>query len=80
VRITLVSGAEYEGTYAQGSDSGSCRLNRLVQKKLPNSIEVNGAGRKEPTHMMSFQRKDITEAVVLPGNSGKAEGRAPNGS
>lgn len=80
MRLTLVSGAEYEGTYAQGPDSASFRLNRLVQKKLPNSIEVNGAGRKEPIPTMSFPRKDVTEAVVLPGNSGKAEGRAPNGS
>ncbi|KAM7208528.1 hypothetical protein V8F20_001209 [Naviculisporaceae sp. PSN 640] len=30
--------------------------------------------------MMSFQRKDITEAVLLPGNPGKPEGKAPNGN
>lgn len=80
MRITLASGAEYEGTYAPGPDAASCRLTRLVQKKLPNAIEVNGSSRKEPQSMMSFQRKDITEAVVLPGNSGKAEGKAPNGT
>ncbi|KAM7189397.1 hypothetical protein V8F33_010085 [Rhypophila sp. PSN 637] len=53
---------------------------RVAQKKLPNPVELNGSNRKDPQSMMSFQRKDLTEAVVLPGNTGKAEGKAPNGN
>lgn len=79
MRITLASGAEFEGTYNNGPEPTSCRLTMVSQKKLPNSADIqNGAGRREqPT--MSFQRKEITEARVLPGNASKGDGKAING-
>ncbi|KAK3321172.1 hypothetical protein B0T19DRAFT_260357 [Cercophora scortea] len=80
VRITLATGAEFEGTYASGPDAVTCRLNMVQQKKLPNSAEItNGAGRKEQSNM-SFQRKEIVEARVVSGNPGRTDGKAPNGS
>ncbi|KAK3315402.1 hypothetical protein B0H66DRAFT_482269 [Apodospora peruviana] len=77
VRFVLASQAEYEGTYANSSDPGACRLTRVVQKKLPKAIENTNGQRKE---MMAFQRKDITDVVVLPGSQGKLDTKAPNGS
>ncbi|KAK3946466.1 hypothetical protein QBC46DRAFT_6096 [Diplogelasinospora grovesii] len=79
VRITLASGAEFEGTYANSPESSTCRLTMVQQKKLPHAADItNGTARKEqPT--MSFQRKDIADARVLPGNAGRSDGKAPNG-
>ncbi|KAK0613624.1 hypothetical protein B0T14DRAFT_282548 [Immersiella caudata] len=80
VRITLASGAEFEGTWNNGPEPTSCRLTLVSQKKLPNSADiVNGAGRREQA-TMSFQRKEITEARVLPGNAGKGDSKVPNGN
>ncbi|KAL2127780.1 hypothetical protein VTI74DRAFT_10175 [Chaetomium olivicolor] len=79
VRIVLTSGAEFEGIYSNGPEPTSCRLSMVQQKKAPNSADVtNGFNRKEqPT--MTFQRKEITEARVVP-NTAKNDGRAPNGN
>ncbi|KAK0705426.1 hypothetical protein B0H67DRAFT_649755 [Lasiosphaeris hirsuta] len=80
VRITLASGAEFEGTYNNGPESTSCRLTMVQQKKSPNSADItNGAGRSQQS-TMSFQRKDIIDARVLTGNAGKVDGKALNGS
>ena len=79
MRIVLTSGAEFEGIYNQGPDPTTCRLAMVQQKKLPNAAEItNGAGRREQA-TMSFQRKEITEARVVAGGSGKAEGKNLNG-
>ncbi|KAK4186115.1 PAB1-binding protein 1 [Podospora australis] len=81
VRITLVSGAEFEGTYYNnGSDSSSCRLSQVFQKKLPNSAEIaNGANRREQ-NQMTIQRKDIMDARVISGNAGRNDGKGANGN
>lgn len=78
MRITLASGAEFEGIYSNGPELTSCRLGMVSQKKLPNSQDIsNGAGRREQA-TMSFQRKEIVEARVVPGN-GKSDGKVTNG-
>jgi PAB1-binding protein PBP1 len=52
----------------------------VSQKKLPNSADIlNGAGKREQA-TMSFQRKEITEARVVPGNGGKGDGKITNGT
>ncbi|KAK1829281.1 hypothetical protein QBC39DRAFT_136555 [Podospora conica] len=80
VRITLSTGAEFEGVYNNGTEPTTCRLTMVQQKKLPNSADItNGAKRREQA-TMSFQRKEITEARVLPGNGGKADGKNTNGN
>jgi hypothetical protein len=80
VRITLASGAQFEGIYNNGSEASSCRLTLASQTKLPGANELaNGARGKEPT-TMSFQRKEITDARVLPGSAGKGDGKAMNGN
>ena len=50
-----------------------------LQKKLPNSVDIaNGAGRRVQDTMI-FQRKEVTDARVITGNTGKNDGKAPNG-
>ncbi|KAH6621443.1 hypothetical protein B0J18DRAFT_227411 [Chaetomium sp. MPI-SDFR-AT-0129] len=79
VRITLTSGAEFEGTYSNGADAASCRLSMVQQKKSSNSTDLtNGSGRTEQS-TMTLQRKDIADARVLSNNN-KNDGRAPNGN
>lgn len=79
VRITLASGAEFEGTYNNGADPTTCRLTMVQQKKLPNSADIaNGTNRREQA-TMSFQRKEILEARVIAGNAGKPDGKSLNG-
>lgn len=78
MRITLVTGAEFEGIYANSPEPGIIRLNMVQQKKLPNSADVNGSNPK-PANMMSFRQKEITEARVVANNMGKNDGKAPNG-
>jgi hypothetical protein len=79
VQITLATGAEFEGLVANSPEPGTLRLTMVQQKKLPNSADIaNGASRKEQA-AMSFQRKEITDARVVSGNSGKADGKAANG-
>lgn len=79
VRIILASGAEFEGTYNNGADPTTCRLTMVQQKKLPNSADIaNGANRREQA-TMSFQKKEIVEARVLSGNTGKPDGKNLNG-
>ena len=81
VRITLATGAEFEGIYANGADSATCRLTMVTQRKTPNSNDIiNGTGRRDQPQAMSFQRKEITEARVMPSNQGKNDNRAPNGT
>ncbi|KAK0747461.1 hypothetical protein B0T21DRAFT_279548 [Apiosordaria backusii] len=80
VRITISSGAEFEGTYSNGPDSSSFRLTNVLQKKLPNSAELaNGASRREQAQMM-VQKKDVMDARVVPGNAGKNDGKGANGN
>ena len=77
MRITLSSGAEFEGIFANHpTDSSSCSLKMVQQRKLPNSGDItNGSSRREQANM-SFQRKDIADARVISGNAGKPEGKA----
>ncbi|KAJ4405413.1 poly(A)-binding protein binding protein [Neurospora sp. IMI 360204] len=80
VRITLASGSEFEGTYANAQDPNTCRLTTVTQKKLPNSAEMNGAPRKEQG-TMTFQKKDIVDACpLLINNLGKSDGKPTNGN
>ncbi|KAJ9149293.1 PAB1-binding protein 1 [Pleurostoma richardsiae] len=79
VRITLATGAEFEGIYANNpSDSSSCYLKMVQQKKLPGDT-ANGASKREQPSM-SFQRKDITDARVIGGNAAKGDGKTQNGN
>ena len=79
MRITLSTGAEFEGIYNNGTEPTTCRLTMVQQKKLPNSADItNGAQRREQS-TMSFQRKEITDARVLAGNGGRADGKNLNG-
>ncbi|KAK4197943.1 putative PAB1-binding protein [Triangularia verruculosa] len=79
VRITISSGAEFEGTYSNGPDSSNFRLTNVQQKKLPNSAELANGARREQTQMM-VQKKDVMEARVVPGNAGKNDGKGANGN
>lgn len=78
MRITLTSGAEFEGIYANNpTDPSSCYLKMVQQKKGSNTGDVsNGMTRGGPG--MPFQRKDITDARVLS-NQGRNDGKALNG-
>ena len=71
VRIVLTSGAEFEGTYSNGSEPTSCRLSMVQQKKQSNNSAdiTNGSARREST--MTIQRKDIADARVVAGNNTK---------
>ncbi len=46
----------------------------VQQKKVPNSGDIPNGRQEQPN--MSFQRKDITDARALSGNTGKADGKA----
>lgn len=78
VHITLAGGAEYEGVYANNpTDPSSCGLKMVQQKKGSTTRDIaNGTARGAN---MSFQRKDVTDARVVPNNGGKADNRALNG-
>ncbi|KAL2264372.1 hypothetical protein VTK26DRAFT_5798 [Humicola hyalothermophila] len=80
VRIVLTSGAEFEGTYGNGSEPTSCRLTMVQQKKLPTSADISTSTSRREQSAMTFQRKDIAEARVVPGSTSKNEPRAPNGN
>lgn len=66
MKITLDSGAEFEGTYASGSDS-SYTLRMVQQKKLPNSGDMSNGntkiGREQAS--VSFQKKDVADIHVM---------------
>lgn len=80
VRLVLTSGAELEGIYNNGPEPTTCRLSMVQQKKLPNSADsANGPSRRDQPNM-TIQRKDIADARVVAGNSGKNDGKAPNGA
>ncbi|KAK3386554.1 hypothetical protein B0H63DRAFT_137621 [Podospora didyma] len=79
VWIRLSSLAEFEGNYSTGPDSSSIRLNMVAQKKLPNSVDVANGGAKKPESLI-FQRKEIADARAVSGNTGKNDGKAPNGN
>lgn len=80
VRIVLTSGAEFEGVYGNGPEPTSCRLTSVQQKKLPTSAEITNATNRREQPAMTFQRKDIAEARVVPGNSSKNDSRSLNGT
>ncbi|KAJ2906260.1 LsmAD domain-containing protein [Zalerion maritima] len=73
-RITLTSGAEFEGVFAGATESG-CNLRMVQQKKLPGGNITNGTKRDEQSQNMTFQRKDIASASLASGNA-----RPQNGS
>ncbi|KAK5661562.1 hypothetical protein OQA88_11470 [Cercophora sp. LCS_1] len=79
VRITLSSGAEFEGTWNNGPEPTSCRLSMVQQTKLPNSADISNGSLRREQASMSFQRKEIVDARVIPGNSAKGDGKALNG-
>lgn len=69
VRIIVTGGVEFEGIFSHLTNF-TCHL-RMVQPKKGSS-ESNGVNKREyPT--MSFQKKDISDARVMGGNSGKAD-------
>ncbi|KAI9739398.1 MAG: hypothetical protein M1818_005086 [Claussenomyces sp. TS43310] len=80
VRITLDSGAEFEGTYSCHTDS-TYTLKMVQQKKLPASSASNGAtksNKEQPS--MSFQKKDVADIHVTSVGLPKREsGRSQNG-
>jgi hypothetical protein len=66
LKITLDNEAEFEGTYASGSDS-SYTLRMVQQKKLPNSGDMSNGnakmGREQAS--MSFPKKDVADIHVM---------------
>lgn len=88
MKITLDSGAEFEGTYSAGTDS-AYTLKNVTQKKLPAGAELsaditNGisrSGRDQPMATKAFQKKDVVDlcvmATALPP---KASVRSQNGT
>ncbi|KAK4228294.1 PAB1-binding protein 1 [Podospora fimiseda] len=79
VIITHLNKSEFEGTYAS-ADHSSLRLNQVLQKKLPHAVDLaNGAVKQQAP--MTFQRKDIADIRVVPGNaSNKNDGKIANGN
>ncbi|KAK4159465.1 hypothetical protein QBC43DRAFT_129162 [Cladorrhinum sp. PSN259] len=79
VNVTLLTKAEFEGTYAS-SDQSSLRLTQVSQTKLPGSADPpNGAGKQQVP--MTLQKKDIADVRVVPGNaSNKNDGKIANGN
>lgn len=66
MRITLDSGAEFEGIYASGADA-SHTLRVVQQKKFPNSGDMSNGGAKMGREQasMSFPKKDVADIHVM---------------
>jgi hypothetical protein len=81
VKITLDSGAEYEGTYSSGSESGHT-LKMVQQKKTANAAEMpNGnakPGREQPT--MHFQKASVVDILVTGATLPSRPGKPQNGT
>ncbi|KAH8842081.1 hypothetical protein MCOR07_007026 [Pyricularia oryzae] len=78
-RITLNSGAEFEGIYAQNQADPSSFFLRMVQRrKGPGDMANGSAKREEPT--MTFSRKDVSEARNTGGNVTNKDGKMQNGN
>ncbi|KUI58275.1 hypothetical protein VP1G_05560 [Cytospora mali] len=74
IQITVDTGAEFEGIYANNpTNSPSCQLRMVQQKKSGSADAMNGSNkRSQPT--MSFARNSITDARVLGGNQNNRNG------
>ncbi|ROV97059.1 hypothetical protein VMCG_07518 [Cytospora schulzeri] len=75
IQITVDTGAEFEGIYANNTaNSPSCQLRMVQQKKSGSADAMNGSNkRSQPT--MSFARSSITDARVLGGNQNNRNGK-----
>jgi len=78
VRVTLTSGAEYEGIYAHSQPDGSSFVLRMVQQRKATGDIANGTARREQSNM-SFQRKDVVDGRTIGNNSNKVDGKVQNG-
>lgn len=76
MRITLDSGAEYEGIYSTGSET-TYTLKMVTQKKQAASGELSN-GTSKPT--MSFQKKDVADVHVTGAALPNKEIRQQNGT
>lgn len=65
MKVTLDSGAEYEGTYSSGNES-SYILKMVQQKKLANTGEMSNGntklGREQPS--MTFPKATVADIHV----------------
>lgn len=78
VRISLKSGAEFEGIYANNqADPSSFYLRMVQQRRLPGEM-ANGTNKREQSSM-TFSRKDVSDARSVGGNQNKNEGKPQNG-
>ncbi len=77
MRITLASGAEFEGIYASNpTDPSSCSLRMVQQRKLPNSGDMtNGSGRRDARQYV-VSAKGYCRRTRALGSTGKADGKA----
>jgi len=80
VKITLDSGAEYEGTYSTGSES-TYTLKMVIQKKQGASTEMsNGASKSNREQAsMSFPKKDVADVHVTGAALPSRDVRLQNG-
>ncbi|KKY30897.1 hypothetical protein UCDDA912_g09155 [Diaporthe ampelina] len=74
VQITLDSGAEFEGIYANNpANPSSCHLKMVQQKKAGSADAMNGSTKRQQNNM-SFARGNIADARVLGGNQNNRNG------
>jgi PAB1-binding protein PBP1 len=80
VKITLDSGAEYEGTYSTGSES-THTLKMVTQKKQGASTETSNGSTKlnRDQATMSFSKKDVADVHVTGAALPSRDSRLPNG-
>ncbi len=78
VRITLSTGAEHEGIYVGGHPDNPSFSLKMVQPRKQTG-DVNGAGKRDSSSTMSFQRKDIVDGRPAGANTNKGADKAQNG-
>lgn len=80
VKITLDSGAEYEGTYTSGSDI-VYTLKMVQQRKAAPGEFSNGTMKVNREHaLMSFQKKDVADVHVTGSSLPPRDSRSQNGT
>jgi PAB1-binding protein PBP1 len=85
VRITLVDGAEYDGTFSTSTDS-AYTVKMVQQKKAANGDISNGTQKLNKyigngdQHTMSFQKRDVVDLHVTAASLPKVEYKSLSGT
>ncbi|KAL8283039.1 hypothetical protein RB597_010427 [Gaeumannomyces tritici] len=77
VRISLNTGAEFEGIYANNQADPSTFFLRMVQQRRIAGDMANGANKPQN---MTISRKDVADARPVGGNANKNDAKTANGN